>query len=98
MYKALITVTPSPQVGTLNYLKWMGGGTGREVKGENCKCKGGGGWVGLGGGKVKGQLSPRPVGTLVVRERMGKAPAVQSGRAKPMGRCASPPWTCADHQ
>ena len=65
----------------------MGGGTGREVKGEN--CKGGGGRV--GGGKVKGQLSQRPVGTLVVREILGEAPAVQSGRAKPMGRCASPP-------
>ena len=46
----------------------------------------------MGGGKVKGQLSLRPVGTLVVRERMGKALAVQSGRALPMGRCASPPW------
>ena len=45
----------------------------------------------MGGGKVKGQLSLRPVGTLVVRERMGKALAVQSGRALPMGRCASPP-------
>ena len=43
----------------------------------------------MGGGKVKGQF--RPVGTLVVRERMGKALAVQSGRALPMGRCASPP-------
>ena len=32
---------------------------------------GGGGRV--GGGKVKEQLSLRPVGTLVVRERMGKA-------------------------
>ena len=53
MYKALITVTPSPQVGTLNYLKWMGGGTGREVKGENCKGVGGR----VGGGMVKGQLS-----------------------------------------
>ena len=49
----------------------------------------------MGGGKVKGQLSLRPVGTrvgtLVVRERMGKALAVQSGRALPMGRCASHP-------
>ena len=43
-------------------------------------------------GKVKGQLSLRPVATSVVRERMGKAPAVQSGRTLPMGRCASPPW------
>ena len=27
----------------------------------------------MGRGKVKGQLSLRPVGTCVVRERMGKA-------------------------
>ena len=40
----------------------------------------------MGGGKVQGQLSLRPVGTLVVRERMRKAPAVQSGRALAMGR------------
>ena len=46
----------------------------------------------MGGGKVKGQLSLRLLGTLVVRERMGKALAVQSGRALSMGRCASPPW------
>ena len=45
----------------------------------------------MGVGKVKGQLSLRPVGTLVVRERMGKALAVQSGQALSMGRCASPP-------
>ena len=51
----------------------------------------------MGGGKVKGQLSLRPVGTLVVRERMGKALAVQSGRALPMGRCASPPCVEVDH-
>ena len=48
---------------------------------------GGGGRVGRG--KVNGQLS---VVTSVVRQRMGKAPAVQSGRALPIGRCASPPW------
>ena len=46
----------------------------------------------MGGGKVNGQLSLTHVaGHLGVRERMGKAPAVQSGRALPMGRCASPP-------
>ena len=43
----------------------------------------------MGGGKVTGQLSRRPVGTLVVRERMRKAPAVQSGHALPMSRCTS---------
>ena len=45
----------------------------------------------LGGGKVNGQLSLGAVATSVVRKRMGKAPAVQSGHASPMGRCASPP-------
>ena len=40
----------------------------------------------MGVGQGKGQLHLRPVGTLVVRERMGKATAVQSGRALPMGR------------
>ena len=50
---------------------------------------GGGGRV--GGGKVKGQLSRRHVATLVVRERMKKTRAVQSGHTLPMGRCASPP-------
>ena len=42
----------------------------------------------MGRGKVNGQLS---VVTSVGRKRMGKALAVQSGRALPMGRCASPP-------
>ena len=51
------------------------------------ECKRGGGRVGWG--KVKGQLS---LG-VVVKQRMRKAPAVQSGRALPMGRCASPPWS-----
>ena len=45
----------------------------------------------MGGGKAEGQLCLRPVGTLMVRERMRKAPVVQSGRALPMGRCTSPP-------
>ena len=58
------------------------------IKGED--CQGGGGRV--GGRKLKGQLSLGPVVTLVVRQRMGKAPVVQSGRALPLGRCASPPW------
>ena len=42
----------------------------------------------MGRGKVNGQLS---VVTSVGRKRMGKASAVQNGRALPMGRCASPP-------
>ena len=46
----------------------------------------------MGGGRVKGQLSLGAVVTSMVRQRMGKAPAVQSARALPMGRCASP-WT-----
>ena len=45
----------------------------------------------MGGGKVNGQLSVGDVVTSVVRQRMKKAPAVQTGRALPMGRCASPP-------
>ena len=64
-------------------------------RGHRAGGKGGGllGGRGQGGkGKGKGQLSLRLVGTLVVRERMGKALAVQSGRPLPMGRCASPPW------
>ena len=36
-----------------------------------------------GGGEVKGQLSLIPVAALVVRERMRKSPAVQSGRTFP---------------
>ena len=51
----------------------------------------------VGGGKGEGQLSLRPVGTLVVRQRMKKACAVQSGRALPMGRCASPPCFRSKH-
>ena len=78
---------PLPHTWSFNCPNWLGGGTEREVKGEN--CQGGGGR--LGGGKVKGQLSLRLVGTLVIRQRMKKTPAVQSGRALPMGRCASPP-------
>ena len=78
---------PLPLAGTLNYFNWVGGGTGREVKGED--CQGGGGRVGEG--KVKGQLSLGSVAYSVVRQRMGKAPAVQSGHALPLGRCANPP-------
>ena len=53
---------------------------------------GGGRGQGGRGRKVKGQLSLGAVVTSVVRQRMGKAPAVQTGRPLPMGRCASPPW------
>ena len=62
---------------------------GHRAGGKGGGLLGGGGRVGRG--KVKGQLSLRPVGTCVVRERMGEAPAVQSSRALPMGRCASTP-------
>ena len=51
--------------------------SGRTARGE------GAGW--------EGQLSHRHVGNMVVSQRMWKAPVVQSGRALPMGRCASPP-------
>ena len=40
---------------------------------------------------VKGQLSLGAVVTSVVRQRMGKAPVVQSGRALPLSLC-SHPW------
>ena len=75
---------PLPHAGSFNCLNWLGGGTEREVKGED--CPGGGGRV--GGGKIKWQLS---LGAVVTRQRMRKTPVVQSGRALPMGRCASPP-------
>ena len=42
----------------------------------------------MGRRQVNGQLSVVP---SVGRNIMGKAPAVRSGRALPMGRCASPP-------
>ena len=56
---------PLPHTGSFNCPNWLGGGTERE------DCQGGGDRV--GGGKVKRQLYLRPVGTLVVRKRMGKA-------------------------
>ena len=93
---ACIDHYPLPLAGTLNCLNWVGGGTEREVKGED--CQGGGGRVGGGRGEVKGQLCLGDVVTSVVRQRMGKVPAVQSGHALPMGRCASPPWCSANLQ
>ena len=55
---------PLPNTGSCICLNWMGGGTEREVKGEDCQG---------GGGKVKGQLSLGAVATSVVRQRMRKA-------------------------
>ena len=72
----LALIKPTPPCRDFNCLNWLGGGIEWEVKREDCQG---------GGGKVKGQLSLRPVGTLVVGERIRKAPAVQSGRALPMG-------------
>ena len=43
---------PLPNTGSCNCPNWLGGGTEREVKGED--CQGGGGRV--GGVKVKGQF------------------------------------------
>ena len=89
---AYIDHTPLPHAGSSNCLNWLGGGTEREVEWEDCQGGGGRGGGGrVGGGNVKGQLSHRHVGTMVVSQRMWKAPVVQSGRALPMGRCASPP-------
>ena len=70
----------------------MGGGTGREFKGEDCQ----GGGDKVRGGKVKGQLSMRPVATLVVRQRMKKTTAVQSGRALLLGRRPPGPRSFGD--
>ena len=52
---------------------------------------GGRGQKGRGKGKGEGQLSLGAVVNSVVSQRMGKAPAVQSGCALQLGRCASPP-------
>ena len=70
-------------MGTLNCLNWVGGGTEREVKWED--CQGGRGQ----GEKGKGKWSI-VFETYVVRKRMKKTPAVQNGHALPMGRRASP--------
>ena len=92
IYSVYVTCSnhyPLLQVGTLNCLNWVGGGGGTEWEVQGEDCQGGGGRV--GGGKVKGQLSLRPVGTLVVRKRMEKTTAVQIGGTLPKGRCASTP-------
>ena len=79
---------PLPHTGSFNCPNSLGRGHRAGGKGGGLLGGEGAGWE---GGKVNGQLSLRPVGTLVVRERMKKVLAVQSGRALPMGRCASPP-------
>ena len=69
VYVACSNHYPFPQVGTLNCFNWVGGGTEREVNGED--YQGGGGRV--GGEKVKGQLS-------VVRQGMKKEwPRIATG-------------------
>ena len=62
------------------------GGRGHRAGGKGGGLQGGRGQVGRG--KGKGAIVSE---TLVVGERMRKAPTVQSGRAMPMGRRASPP-------
>ena len=47
---------PLPQVGTLNYLKWVGGGTEQEAKGKH--SEGGGGSKGGVKGEGQGCLGP----------------------------------------
>ena len=49
-----------PQHGNKPVPDWLGGGTEREVKGEDCHGVGGG----VGGGSVKGQLSLESCGHL----------------------------------
>ena len=64
MYVACSNHYPFPRVGTLNCFNWVGGGTEREVNGEDCQG---------GGEKVKGQLS-------VVRRGMKKEwPRIATG-------------------
>ena len=68
-------------------------------RGHRAGGKGGGlqGGRGQGGrGKDKVAIVFGSCVTLVVRQRMGKAPVVQSARTLPMGRCASPGARCAD--
>ena len=72
---------------SFNCLNWLGGGTEREVRGETARGEG----AGLGGGKVKGQLSLETYGHLSGHGENEESPTVQSGRALPVGRCASPP-------
>ena len=49
-----------------------------------------------GRGKGKGAIVCGSCGHLWSPQRMGKAPAVQTGRALPMGRCTSPPgYACS---
>ena len=45
----------------------------------------------MGGKKGKGAIVSETCGHLGGRGQNEKSPAVQSGRALPMGRCTSPP-------
>ena len=38
----LALIIPLPHAGSFNCLNWLGGGTEREVKGEDCKGEGAG--------------------------------------------------------
>ena len=84
----LALITPPPPCREFYCLNWLGGGTEREVRGRTARGEGVG-WEGEGKGAI---VSGSCGHTSVIGERMKKAPAVQSGRALPMGSCASPPW------
>ena len=63
-------------------------------RGHRAGGKGGGllGGMGQGGkGKGKGAIVSETCGHLGGQGENGESPAVQSGRALPKGRCASPP-------
>ena len=64
-------------------------------RGHRAGGKGGGlfGERGQGGkGKGKGAIVSETCGHLGGQGENGESPEVQSGRALPKGRCASPPW------
>ena len=79
-------ITPSPKQGPLTISIGWEGAQGRRQRGRTVRGPGAG-WE----GKSKGPIVSGSCGhTSVIRKRMGKASAVQTGRALPMCRCASP--------
>ena len=50
----------------------------------------------MGGGKGKGAIVSETCGHLGGQGENGESSAVQSGRAMPKGRCASPPCNTSD--
>ena len=65
-------------------------GRGHRAGGKGGGLLGGRGQGGRGKGKVA--IVSETCGHLGGQGENGESPAVQSGRAMPKGRCASPPW------